>query len=304
MSLATFKKKSINQSSSATKISGKPCNTYWMYKGPYGDPYSLASDIFRKSLVGLDGKLGTPYEAQNAGFSINGPYRSMGPVGQTMAMSQSATPFRGIYPKGYGGTRGRYPTNVQFNVTPIMSKITLDTFVVRPSTLSNKGMLNRKYRWINSGQYPNNWVQPVYTGNQTDSASQGLYIQNKSAANYCHYDVNNRENYIDYYKKCSATGCQTTPARGYTMNTMQSNATYTKTLYQPKDCSEYTLKIQRRCQDPLAYQKPFPYQVQTGTGVLRGGINVSNVANACNTSNTTTIPPDWYVGIKKVAQNS
>jgi hypothetical protein len=80
------------------------------------------------------------------------------------------------------------------------------------------------------------------------------------------------------------------------MNIQQSNAAYTKTLHQPKDASDYTLRIQRRCQDPVGFQKPFPYAVQTGTGVLRGGINVSNVANACNTSNTVLTPPDWYTG--------
>jgi hypothetical protein len=46
----------------------------------------------------------------------------------------------------------------------------------------------------------------------------------------------------------------------------------------------------------VGFQKPFPYAVQTGTGVLRGGINVDNVANACNTSNTVLTPPDWYTG--------
>lgn len=296
MSLATFKKKSINKSSSATKISGKPSNKYWLYQGPYGGPETVASTIFKASLVGITGELGTPYEAQNSGFSINGPMRSMGAVGESMAFSQSSTPFRGIYPKGNGGTRGRYPTSVQLNAQPIMSKIVLDTFVCRPSVLSNRGMLARRFRWINSGQYPNNWVQPNYTGNQTDSSSQGLYVQNKSAANDCHYDVNDPEKYVDYRKTCGATGCQTTPARGYTMNVMQSNAAYTKTLHQPKSSSDYTLRIQRRCQNPVGFQKPFPYQVQTGTGVLRGGINVNNVASACNTSNTTTVPPDWYTG--------
>ncbi|MFO0001376.1 MAG: hypothetical protein ACK559_09610, partial [bacterium] len=113
---------------------------------------------------------------------------------------------------------------------------------VRPSVLSNKGMLARRYRWINTGQYPNYWVQPDYTGNQTDSASQGLYTHRKAAANYCHYDVNTPEKYVDYFKNCGATDCQTTPARGYTMNIQQANAPYTKTLHQPKDASDYTLR--------------------------------------------------------------
>jgi hypothetical protein len=157
-------------------------------------------------------------------------------------------------------------------------------------------MLERRFRWIKNGQYPNYWVQPVYTGNQTDTVSQGLYIQNKSAANYLHYDVNNTATYLDYFVRCSATGCHTTPAHGYTMNLQQSNAPYTKTLHRPKDSSDYTLRIQRKCQDPVGFQKPFPYAVQTGTGILRGGINVSNVASACGTSNPVLTPPDWYTG--------
>jgi hypothetical protein len=80
------------------------------------------------------------------------------------------------------------------------------------------------------------------------------------------------------------------------MNIQTANAAYTKTLHQPKDASDYTLRIQRRCQTPVGFQKPFPYSVQTGTGILTGGITVNNVANACNTSNTVLTPPDWYTG--------
>jgi hypothetical protein len=216
-----------------------------------------------------------------------------------MKFSKSATPYRGIYPKGWGGTHGRYPDgpdNVVLNIMPVATGVAIQNAIVKPSVLGTKGMLERRFRWINSGQYPNNWVQPIYTGNQTDTASQGLYIQNKAAANYCWYDVNDSANYVNYYKAGGATGCQTTPARGYTMNLQQSNAAYTKTLHRPKDSSDYTLRIQRKCQNPVGFQKPFPYAVQTGTGVLRGGIHVDNVASACNTSNPTFVPPDWYTG--------
>jgi hypothetical protein len=298
MSLATFKKKSINSSSSATKRSGKPTNEYWIYQGPYGRKGNLPSTIFNASLVGPNGQIkGPDFEASNAGFSINGPYRYIVPISKSMAFSKSATPYRGIHPKGWGGTRGRYPDgpdNVVLNVT--QNYYIPAGSIIHPSVLSTRGMLARRFRWINSGQYPANWVQPVYTGNQTDTASQGLYIQNKSASNYCWYDVNNSDLYVDYKKTCGSTGCQTTPARGYTMNIQTANAAYTKTLHQPKDASDYTLRIQRRCQNPVGFQKPFPYAVQTGTGVLRGGINVNNVASACNTSNTVLTPPDWYTG--------
>jgi hypothetical protein len=301
MSLATFKKKSINSASSATKRSGKPTNNYWIYQGPYGKKGNLPSTIFQASLVGADGSIpGVNYAASNAGFSITGPYRNSGGVGASMRFSQSGTPYRGIYPKGWGGTRGRYPdgpNNVLINIrTGTIPCAAVQNGTVKPPVLSTKGMLERRFRWIKSGQYPNNWVQPDYTGNQTDTASQGLYIHNKAAANYCHYDVNNPEVYVDYFVRCGATGCQPTPARGYTMSIQQSNAPYTKTLHQPKDASDYTLRIQRRCTNPVGFQKPFPYAVQTGTGVLRGGITVNNVANACNTSNTVVTPPDWYTG--------
>ena len=297
MSLATFKKKSINSASTATKISGKPTTDYWNYQGPYGRKGSLSSAIYKASLQGIDSK--GYYTASNAGFSINGPYRNVGGVGRNMKFSKSATPYRGIYPKGWGGTHGRYPDgpdNVVLNIMPVATGVAIQNAIVKPSVLGTKGMLERRFRWINSGQYPNNWVQPIYTGNQTDTASQGLYIQNKAAANYCWYDVNDSANYVNYYKAGGATGCQTTPARGYTMNLQQSNAAYTKTLHRPKDSSDYTLRIQRKCQNPVGFQKPFPYAVQTGTGVLRGGIHVDNVASACNTSNPTFVPPDWYTG--------
>jgi hypothetical protein len=300
MSLATFKKKSINSASSATKRSGKPTNEYWIYQGPYGKKGNLPSTIFNASLVGPDGNVGgNYYNASNAGFSIIGSHRNIGGVGQNMRFSKTATPYRGKYPKGWGGTNGRYPdgpNNVSLNIMPVLTNVAVQNAIVKPPVLSTKGMLERRFRWINSGQYPSNWVQPVYTGNQTDTASQGLYIQNKAAANYCYYDVNNPEIYVDYFVRCGATGCQPTPARGYTMSIQQANAPYTKTLHKPKDASDYTLRIQRRCQDPVGFQKPFPYAVQTGTGVLRGGINVNNVANACNTSNTVLTPPDWYTG--------
>jgi hypothetical protein len=216
-----------------------------------------------------------------------------------MKFSKSATPYRGQYPKGWGGTNGRYPSGPNefaLNIMPVQTGVAIQNAIIKPPVLSTKGMLQRRFRWINSGKYPNYWVQPVYTGNQTDTASQGLYIQNKSAANDVYYDVNNPEVYVDYYVRGGSTGCQSTPARGYTMNIQQSNAPYTKTLHRPKDASDYTLRVQRRCQDPVGFQKPFPYAVQNGTGVLRGGTNVNNVANACNTSNTTTVPPDWYTG--------
>ena len=49
---------------------------------------------------------------------------------------------------------------------------------------------------------------------------------------------------------------------------------------------------------PLPYQKPFPYAVQNGTGVLRGGTSVTHVASSCHTSNYALVAPAWYIADK------
>jgi hypothetical protein len=303
MSLATFKKKSINKYSSATKISGKPTNQYWIYQGPYGRKGSLSSTIFLKSIAGPDGTTGNSYNATNAGFSINGN-TVLGGVGQSMRMSKSSTPFKGQYPRGWGGKNGRYPDGPDYfvlNNRPGIGAPYIGAYV-SPSVLSTKGMLARRYRWIAAGQYPNNWVQPNYTGNLTDSASQGLYIHNLSVASDCVVDTNDTEKYINNVKTCGSMGCNSTPARGYTMGLQQANAAYTKFLHIPQDSSQRTLRVQRRCINQRPDQKPFPYAVQTGTGILTGGTSVTTVGSACNTSNTYTAPPEWYLKSKSQVQ--
>jgi hypothetical protein len=286
MSLATFKKKSTNKYSTATKRSGKPPGAYWLPQGPFGSPNTVASTML------VDGY--TNYGP--VGFSINGPHRSI-PVGKTMKFSQQGTRFRGQYPIGYGGTNGRY-----FEAQPVYNAGEGIVTVAgnqwefnKPSTLSTYGMLRNRFRWAYNGQYPNNWVQPNYTGNQTDSGSQGLYIHNKSVASDCHVDINNVAKYEGNIIKCSGTGCETTPARGYKMVLQQANAPYTKNLYQPQTASQHTLRVQRQCIDQKPWQKPFPYAVATGTGILTGGTRTGPVGNACNTSNTYTTPPAWYL---------
>ena len=46
-----------------------------------------------------------------SGFSLNGPKRNVGYVGQNMRFSKNGTPFRGIYPRGSGGIGGTYSAN-------------------------------------------------------------------------------------------------------------------------------------------------------------------------------------------------
>jgi hypothetical protein len=293
MSLATFKKKTTNKYSSATKRSGKPPGGYWLPQGPFGLNNSLNSVILTEAL-----KRYGP-----VGFSLEGSHRSI-PVGKDMKFSQQGTRYRGAYPIGNGGHGGQYyQAEPVLNAGPgIISVRGNQQEYVKPSVLSTRGMLVKRFRWAYSGQYPNNWVQPTYTGNQVDSASQGLYIQNLSAATDCVVDTNDTAKYVDYIKNYGPTGCQTTPARGYTMNIQQANAPYTKFLHIPQDSSQHTLRIQRRCANPRPDQKPFPYAVQTGTGILTGGTSVTTVGSACNTSNTYVTPPAWYLASKSQVQ--
>ena len=293
MSIATLKKKTTNYMSSATKRSGKPPGGFWVTQGPYGTPGTLTSVMYNEAINHYG----------PSGFSLQGSHRSI-PVGKDMKFSQQGTRYKGIHPIGHGGSNGQY-----YQAEPVLNAglgivtVTGNQWeYVKPSVLSTNGMLKKRFRWIHSGQYPNNWVQPVYTGNQTDSASQGLYIQTLSAASDCVVDVNDQSKYIGHTVKCGSTLCHTTPARGYKMSLMQANAAYTKTIKQPQDSSQHTLHVQRKCANPTPEQKPFPYAVQNGTGILTGGIAVTSVGSACNTSNTTLVPPDWYINPRPVTR--
>lgn len=284
MSLVAFKKKSVIQYGS--KRSGKPPGGIWLPQGPFGH-----------STQALDLAI---HNYGAVGFSLQGGHRNVGYIGKTYGMSKSGTPFRGIHPMGNGGTFGRYPRN-----QPTMNVQEVDTLgtqyiYIKPSVLSTKGMLSKKYRWAYNGKYPNYWVQPNYTGNQTDTASQGLYVQNLAAANTCNLKVNNEALYLDNNIKCGPTLCR--PGRStakFKYNDMARNGPYTKELQQPVSYThQYNLFLTRGCNNPQGRQKPFPYAVSTGTGIKTGGINVSSVGNACNTSPTFTTPPRWYINTK------
>ena len=204
------------------------------------------------------------------GFSINGGSRSGTYIGKGMSMSKNGTPFRGIYARGSGGIRGRYPRN-EPTMNANVAKVLIEgeqSIYVKPSVLSTLGMLTKKYKWINGGQYPNSWVQP--DDNIPDNFSQWLYIQKKAAANDCQVNTNDPAKYIGNIKRCTNTG---TPASRTTYNNMASNGAYTKELYVPQTSSQYTLRIQRQCANPLGHQKPFPFAVNNGSAGSKGSTN-------------------------------
>ena len=302
MSLTAFKRKSVIQYGS--KRSGSAPGGVWLPQGPFGH-----------ATIALQQALQT-YGA--SGFSINGGHRNVGYIGKTYGMSKSGTPYRGTHPIGFGGTYGKYPSatlvgeysgavpnagSKQSAVQPVLNSSEVNTMgtqyiYIKPSVLSTKGMLEKRYRWIHNGQYPNYWVQPNYTGNQTDSASQGLYVQNLAAANTCNHKVNNVGTYEGYKVGCGPTLC--TPGRSTAMfkfNDMVRNAPYTKTLYQPVSYGQYNLNLTRGCNNPVGPQKPFPFAVQTGTGIKTGGTSITSVGSSCGTSNVYLTPPEWYTRV-------
>jgi hypothetical protein len=160
-------------------------------------------------------------------------------------------------------------------------------------------MLEKRYRWAYNGQYPNYWVQPVYTGNQTDTSSQGLYVQNLAAANNCNLNVNNVGTYEGYTVGCGPTLC--TPGRStarYKYNDMVRNAPYTKILYQPVSYSQYNQYLNRGCVNPIGKQKPFPYATSVGSSQSAAGTSITSFNTGCGSTPTYVTPPAWYTAVK------
>jgi hypothetical protein len=267
MSIVVLKKKTQNRYSNASKLSGKSPGGYWLPQGPFGKNKTINSVMLENAR-----------HMGPVGFSINGGNRSIS-VGKEMINSKHGTPFRGIYPRSSGGPSSRYNES-----SPLLN--TCSTLIrgnqhkyIKPSVVSTKGMLGKKYKWIHNGQYPNHWLQPIYTGNQTDTSSQGLYIQTKSSKNDCIVDTNDTNKYEDNIKSCvssKSTRCSSRLNRNL--------YPYTKTLYIPRTGEQYTLSKSQKCVNPDDSQKPYPYRVKTGAGILSGGINVGS--GGCVVQNT------------------
>jgi hypothetical protein len=302
MSLTAFKRKSVIQYGS--KRSGKSPGGVWLPQGPFGH-----------ATLGLEQAI---HNYGPVGFSINGGHRNVSYIGKTYNMSKSGTPYRGTHPIGFGGSYGKYPSatlvgpysgavpnthSTQSVVQPVLNSKIVDTMgtqyiYIKPSVLSTKGMLEKRYRWIHNGQYPNYWVQPLYTGNQVATNSQGLYVQDLAAANTCNLKVNNVGTYEANIDRSCQKLCK--PGRSTAMRTyddIASSGRYTKQLYQPVSYGQYNLHLTRGCNNPIGKQKPFPFAVQTGTGLQAGGTSVTSVANACNTSDIYLTPPEWYTAV-------
>jgi hypothetical protein len=286
MSIQAFKKKAVLRF--GAKSSGKPPGGYWLSQGPFGEKVD-------ENAIGAAGLVG---------FSLNGSRRNVGYVGQHMMMSRNGTPFRGAHPYGIGSKYAPYncagstcpgkpaPTNDQMPVFNANRALVLgDQFeYVKPTVLTTKGMLERKYKGILHGTYPNTWVQPVYpSGSLSDNSSQWLYIQTKAAANICVNDTNKPEVYVGHRIRGGPNGCSTSSAK-YVYKIQESNAGYTKTLAIPQTASQYTLQVQRKCSNPTGALKPFPFAVNGGSSNASAPYAPIPVAVV-----NYDAPPEWYI---------
>lgn len=200
MSIVALKKKSAIQY--GTHVSGRSPGGIWIPRGTGG--YFTT-------------------EENNNGFSINGSHRNKGRVGTSSAFSTSKTLFRGRYAIGWGGHGGRYYDVPLFNVTDSVIVPGTQYKYIKPSVLSNRGMLRTKYKWAYNGKFPNYWVKNVYSGPLVDNASQGVYINSKISANLCkvvHNDIIKDEGTLDE--------------------------------------SQYIQRLTHRCADPFPFQKHYP----------------------------------------------
>ena len=245
MSLATFKKKS--GATHGSNISGKRPGGTWLNRG-----------LFVNSNVSA-GHLG------KSGFSLNGGATQHGYVGKTYAFSRQGTPYKGIHAVGHGGYCGTYNT-----VSPVFLSGNIATRgtqykYIKPSVLSEQGMLHTKYRWIRR-PYPYATVQPVYgSGNLSLNASQGMYIESLTSKNVNYYDINQFDKHDTNVSSMQDTnGCnrpiqselkllKTHNSYIFTIN-KRSYITYSKHLRNAETSSE----VLRRKKAPCAKIEVYP----------------------------------------------
>jgi hypothetical protein len=268
MSLQCLKKKGVIKHgggmhmlcAGSPNISGKSPGGIWITQLPFCNNLNQSNTSFG-----------------NKGFSRVGGYRNLSYVGRTR--KQFGTPFRGLYGIGYGGTGNQYPQydNV-YNMNVVKATLQGNQYLyIKPATLSNKAMIHQKYKYIYNGQYPLNWVQPVYpNGPLSQNSSMSTYIQKLKTQNSAFLGVNAEAQYEGF--------CRNTCSN-------KSDIGYTKTLHQPVDFTTYIDYIQRPCLNPKGRQKPFPFAVNNNTA---SSGNAFGPPPAITTQYYTT-PPEWYI---------
>lgn len=237
-------------------------------------------------LIWVDG-LGS----SNDGFSIRPRVNSSG-VGASMAMSKSGTPFKGVFAKGNGGQCGKY-VDVQPVLNGGRAKVELrgtqSTYIKSLTSNTESGMINTRYRWIKSGKYPNNWVQPDGNQNLTDNHGQQAYIEKKMVENvFC----KRKELLVvnPLLPECSRPTHYFTPGA----SSSSSSCVVTKTLL-PMTSEVYMRKRKQKCLKPEnGWQKPFPFAVPFSSRTSTSRLGTGPSLHPSIERVYYTVPPAWY----------
>lgn len=144
------------------------------------------------SIATLKKKTESTYKIMSSGvpqFSLNGTLRNQGYVGQTsLSRSLPKTLMKGNVACGHGGSCGNY-----YNAPIVQSAVTSlnDANVVKPSVITNAGMLETKYRWVTRPQ-PYAVVKPDSNSHFTES-DYTTYLKQKTIdkINQCNYKIVN-----------------------------------------------------------------------------------------------------------------
>lgn len=220
MSIHTLKRKTINK----MNLSGRSPEQTWAIQGPFGSYAPVSTKA-------------------SGGFSINGGYRNIGTVGPTnLGRSVTRTPFRGPEPVGHGGCCGTYKRVIHYSG----SCCTNDNNYIKPSVLSTRGMLAKRYKWFNSNG--SDWmVKPGDT--YPLNSSQGLYIEKvkNEAATHRTSDISGNERlpYAANTGGCTNrtsnfTGTKRIPCAGYTKTVPVTISSGENIPYRQRNCLAQT----------------------------------------------------------------
>ena len=189
------------------------------------------------SVATLKKKTQTKYNNMSVGvkqFSLNGTHRIQGYVGQTMlSRSLPRTLAKGNTLRGYGGTNGHFIQHPS-----ILSAVTSteDPNEVKPSVLSNDGMIATQYRWIKRPQ-PFTSVKPDNTQHTNTQQDYINNIQSKTIQNY--------QNCSKNYKICTNTYLKDLPLN--IRNQSMFSFTKPASSYIPMSQSEHLLSLKKKC---------------------------------------------------------
>ena len=190
-------------------------------------------------------------------FSINGTTRNQGYVGQTsLSRSIIHTPHKGSVLKGHGGCCGTFlATNIKASETFSLE----DNTVIKKSTLSTKGMLATKNRWINR-PYPNAVVKVDGGRNINDQTDYITRLKKKTLsdiATYCPPDVAKT---VDYVARPACANLKT--SAGFPIFKQSVTCTIAKpaSTYTSISQEEYLAKLHKKCEELDDYKFVSPVQ--------------------------------------------